>query len=214
MKRQPIMITINGESKTHREWEQSAGLTYGLVWHRHKMGWPVHLLLSPSGYKRSEAEGLPIRKQTVKHRHCSGLHSSVEYRTWLGMRQRCKNPRHRNFKHYGGRGITVCERWDKSFKNFLADIGLKPGPEYTLDRKDTNGNYTPENCRWATPEEQRSNRRNSVHVTIKGETKIETEWCRMANLRLGTVGYRQRAGWSEEFLLAPQGTRAKGKVGK
>lgn len=83
------------------------------------------------------------------------------YESWKQMRQRCTNVNSINFPNYGGRGIRVCARWARSFKLFLKDMGEKPGPEYTLDRIDVNGNYTPENCRWATPEQQRFNKRNT-----------------------------------------------------
>ena len=86
-----------------------------------------------------------------------GLSKHPLYLTWKGMRNRCNNPRTPRYSDYGGRGIKVCKRWDK-FENFLADMGEKP-PGMSLDRKNNNGNYTPRNCRWATPAEQRKNSR-------------------------------------------------------
>jgi len=88
-------------------------------------------------------------------------HRTPTYGTWMAMRRRCQNPGDRRFKDYGGRGISVCERWDSSFENFLADMGERPAG-MTLDRIDTNGNYEPGNCRWATPIQQRANRRDST----------------------------------------------------
>lgn len=81
-----------------------------------------------------------------------------EYNSWMMMRARCNTPSAAGYAYYGGRGISVCARWD-SFTAFLEDMGPKPGPSYTLDRKDPDGDYTPENCRWATKKEQHDNRR-------------------------------------------------------
>jgi hypothetical protein len=81
-----------------------------------------------------------------------------EYVAWSGMKQRCFNPKAYGFIYYGARGISVCERWRNNFEAFLADMGLKPSPEHSLDRIDNDGDYEPGNCRWATPKEQQANR--------------------------------------------------------
>lgn len=105
---------------------------------------------------------LGIRKRTARHENNS------EYSTWFHLKQRCINPKDKDFNNYGGRGIKVCSRWLNSFDNFFEDMGKKPSDEHSIDRIDVNGDYTAENCRWATPIEQSRNRRNTRYYS---ETK-------------------------------------------
>jgi hypothetical protein len=93
------------------------------------------------------------------HGNAVRKNKSKEYKAWCHMKSRCTNLKNKDYKYYGGRGITVCKRWINSFENFLADLGRAPSPKYSIDRINVNGNYTPKNCRWATQSAQMQNAR-------------------------------------------------------
>jgi hypothetical protein len=102
---------------------------------------------------------------------------SLEYGSWSRMKARCNNPKDHKYHTHGGRGITVCERWQNSFENFFADMGPKPARGYSVERVGNDGNYCPENCIWATPKIQGKNTRQNTRVTIDGKTLNLTDWC-------------------------------------
>jgi hypothetical protein len=123
-----------------------------------------------------------------------GMHGTPMYYRWLSIKLRCFHKSHYAYPRYGGRGITMCERWRSSFTDFYADIGDPPSDAYSLDRIDNNGNYEPGNVRWATKREQANNRRNNVKHTYDGETHTLAEWGRKLGITPEAVTYRIKNG--------------------
>jgi hypothetical protein len=109
--------------------------------------------------RQRASETITARNRQHRGQHVPRHPAKSLYDTWRMMLQRCFNPKHSGYARYGGRGITVCERWRNDRSAFVSDMGPKPSPEYSLDRIDNNGNYEPGNCRWATLSQQRSNQR-------------------------------------------------------
>lgn len=123
-----------------------------------------------------------------------GMCDTPTYHTWAAMIQRCTNPKTENYARYGGRGITVCESWLK-FDAFFADMGERPKGK-TLDRKDNDKGYSPENCRWATDHEQRRNTGRTRMITWSGKTQTAKEWAAELQIAYSTLISRLRMGWS------------------
>ena len=139
-----------------------------------------------------------------------------EYSLWLNIKQRCTNPAVAHYQDYGGRGITVCDRW-RSFENFYADMGPRPDTVpgsrkrslYSLDRIDNNGPYSPENCRWATQHQQTRNKRTNRFVTYDGHTLTIKDWADRMGVDEGLIRHRLNIGWTPEraITLRPQRSR-------
>ena len=124
-----------------------------------------------------------------------------EYSSWLLMNDRCSNPRNKDYKNYGGRGIEVCAWW-RSFANFLTDMGPRPGPGYSIDRyPNTNGNYESNNCRWATTKQQNRNTRRNHLITFNGKSQCLSAWAEETSLPWDRILWRLNNGWSIERAL-------------
>lgn len=134
---------------------------------------------------------------------------TTEHRTWLAIKERCYNPNADKYRYYGGRGITVCDRWRGSFEDFFADMGPKPTRRHTIDRKDSNGNYDPLNCEWVTQAEQTRNTRRNIRITKDGVTLVASEWDRRLGFKEGTIKGRIARGWPMERLLEPLSTQGR-----
>lgn len=124
------------------------------------------------------------------------------YGIWKSMRERCNTKTCTIYKNYGGRGISICKEWDDFavFRDWALNNGYSD--ELSIDRIDVNGNYNPENCRWATNKEQANNKRTSRLLTYNGETKTITEWAEKTGIKVGTIWARLHRGWSAERTLS------------
>lgn len=133
-----------------------------------------------------------------------GLSSTPEYTIWTDMLMRCGHRRSAGHKDYCGRGIKVCERWQASFLDFLADVGPRPGPEYSLDRENNDGDYEPGNCRWATRATQARNTRVVRHVVHQGRTWVFNDLAEAHGIKPATLKARMKKGMSlDEALTRP-----------
>lgn len=145
-----------------------------------------------------------LMRRTITHGASRGQIRTTEYHSWQAIKNRCGNPKTPAFSRYGGRGITVCDRWRESFEAFLEDVGLKPTPDMSIDRIDNNRGYEPGNVRWADAHTQNNNRRDTLLVTIDGVTKSIADWSVHLGIKSGTVYSRVRKGMdAAEALLTP-----------
>ena len=136
-----------------------------------------------------------------------------EYMTYFGMLARCGNPNHSAYPRYGGRGIRVCLRWKKSFANFISDMGLKPFPNWSLERKNNDVGYEPGNCIWTDQRSQcRNTRRNSL-IEFNGETHCAAEWEEITGVPQKLISERKRRGFTPELCLAPRVLKSRGPGG-
>jgi len=135
------------------------------------------------------------------NRTTHGMSGTPEHRTWCRIKHRCYNKNYEGYENYGGRGIKMCDRWVDSFENFYKDMGQRPLDKTSIDRKDNDGDYTPDNCRWSTAKEQNRNRSNARFITMRGTTKLLAEWCDESSVPYTLAQQRLGKGWEAERAI-------------
>ena len=146
---------------------------------------------------------LSIRNKLMSTTHGESNGKSSEYYSWVSMRKRCLNPKHKSYKDYGGRGIAICERWN-SYDNFIFDMGRKPTKSHSIERIDNNKGYSPENCKWGTKEEQSNNQRSNRILEWNGQSMTLSKWAKKRKMSTAILSYRLKRGWSiHDALFRP-----------
>lgn len=193
-KRNSVILEHDGLSLPATEWAERLAMNYGVLLTRLARGWtPEKALTTPM-------------KPRPNDRNRRGTERSI----WLNIKYRCHHENCPDYPKYGGRGIRMCQRWRDSFEAFLQAMGPRPGPGYSVDRMDNDGDYCPENCRWATAKEQASNRRSSRLLTCGGVTKTLKQWAADLGVTSTAIRARLRQGQSESQALTtpfPRGSR-------
>lgn len=148
-----------------------------------------------------------VSQKSKKH----GMHKTRIYKMWQNLKARCNCPSSNKFYNYGGRGIKACDEWQDDFMAFY-EWAMKKGysDNLTIDRIDSNGDYCPENCRFATYSQQSDNRRNTRTYTLNGETKTLKEWANITGLSLRMISARWERGWSAERALTTKNIKDNG----
>lgn len=133
-----------------------------------------------------------------------GMSGHPLYGLWCGIIARCENPKHATYKYYGGRGIKMCERWRRDFAAFVSDMGPRPGPRHSVDRKDGTKDYGPGNCKWSTQREQTRNTRFNRRLTLNGRTLTAVEWSEELGISYSALLMRLRRGWDPSRALTTE----------
>jgi hypothetical protein len=145
---------------------------------------------------KSRSCGCAIAPALLKSNITHGMYNAPERRVWTGIKTRCFNQNEKNWKYYGGRGITVCARWlgENGFSNFLSDVGPRPSSKHSIEREDVNGNYEPGNCVWATKKEQMLNRQNTLRISHEGKSVPLKTVCDLVGVNYYSARCRMRKG--------------------
>lgn len=188
---QPRLISFRGQTKSLTDWARELGL--GVVTLKYRLEsprWTIEEALTVALHKKPH------------HRRKHGQSKTDLHKTWCRMRDRCNRQSNKYWHRYGGRGIKVCERWNK-FEAFAADMGARPSPRHSLERLNNDGDYEPSNCVWATKHQQALNRRTSIRVTFGGQTKVLKEWATDMGMNYLTLYCRYKRGDRPPDLFRP-----------
>lgn len=210
-----VYYEYDGVCLNANAWAKRLGINKSTMYQRIRVGYSIAEIVEGRIRKRGQMtpEGEANRsKANTKHGHTGGGCQSQEYKAWADIKGRCTNPNVRNYKHYGARGIRVCQ-WFMVFNNFLAELGIKPTKKHSIDRRNNDGHYScghcdecianswPSNCHWVTNKEQQRNRRDNKLLTLNGKIQSMAAWIEELGVCRATVSYRLRKGWSEQRAL-------------
>jgi hypothetical protein len=155
---------------------------------------------------KSRSCGCQIRETVLrrnhKHGHATSRNRDPLYSVWLAMKDRCLNPNNVAYANYGGRGIGISDEWVSDFEAYVRDLGPKPSPSHTVERRDNNLGYSKENCYWATRKQQMANTRRSVTVPFDGRRVSMEEASQLSGIPYSTIRSRRRLGWPDDRLLS------------
>jgi hypothetical protein len=169
-------------------------------------GQSTNVLLKDLKSGHTQSCGCLQRERARQYHLTHGASGTPEHSIWCGICARCSNPSHKQYADYGGRGIFVCARWsgENGFAHFLADMGPRPSSKHSVDRKDNNGPYSPDNCRWATQKEQNRNTRQNTVLRFNGAEMCVADWADATGISQSVIRRRLKLGWSVEKALKTQ----------
>lgn len=154
---------------------------------------------------KTKSCGCERTQKLVKASTTHGGRNTPEYYIWRSIKNRCTNPKHKNFGRYGGRGIAICDSWLNDFSAFIADMGKRPTDKHTIDRIDNNLGYSKSNCAWRTHKEQANNKSSNRYLTYKGETLTCAQWADKLGITRSAINSRLKAGWPIARVVTQKG---------
>lgn len=156
---------------------------------------------------KTKSCGCLLKERGVQRMTKHGFSRTPEYGIWQNAKWRCTNPKRRDFKNYGGRGIKMCNEWLNSFESFIYHVGFRKNKNYSLDRIDVNGNYEPGNVRWVLIKEQLNNKRNNRLISWNGITRSVSQWAKSTGISRPTIQSRLERGFKSDDIFSTSNLR-------